>query len=412
MFGYTVTDEFGATSTANLTITITGTNDTPVANGDSNATDAVVESGVNPANTPLAGDATAAGNVLTNDTDVDTGHVLTVAAVAGVAANVGTAVIGIYGSVTIASDGSYSYTLNNSDPDTQALAQGAPATDVFSYTVTDQFGATSTANLTINIAGTNDAPVISTAGIQKTAGPGGQATFSGISVSDIDATAGEIFTVSASAASGHSVAGSGPGTLSAITTTLNAGIVYGSGTTPPTDMITLSVTDAHGGSDKVNFIFQSASPPPTAPVTLASTSEKDVLFGTGNPDQFVFTSNSNRDTIVDFTAGTDHIDLSALSSIVNSTTLNNFFATSRHVVRRRHPDRAGRQRHHYASQCPPLLSACHRLHRSRVANAILPALASSAPGYELDPMMPGHRPLRDPADRWQTAGRFAPLNDR
>ena len=146
-------------------------------------------------------------------------------------------------------------------------------------------------------------------------------------MSDIDATAGEIFTVSASAASGHSVAGSGPGTLSAITTTLNAGIVYGSGTTPPTDMITLSVTDAHGGSDKVNFIFQSASPPPTAPVTLASTSEKDVLFGTGNPDQFVFASNSNRDTIVDFTAGTDHIDLSALSSIVNSTTLNNFFAT-------------------------------------------------------------------------------------
>ena len=112
-----------------------GTNDAPVANGDSNTTDAVVESGVYPANTALAGDATAAGNVLTNDTDVDTGHVLTVAAVAG--GNVGQAVTGTYGSVTIASDGSYNYTLNNSDPDTQALAQGAPATDVFSYTVTD-----------------------------------------------------------------------------------------------------------------------------------------------------------------------------------------------------------------------------------------------------------------------------------
>ena len=66
---------------------------------------------------------------------------------------------GTYGSVTIAADGSYIYTLDNGDPDTNALAQGATATDVFSYTVTDEFGATSTANLTITITGTNDAPV-------------------------------------------------------------------------------------------------------------------------------------------------------------------------------------------------------------------------------------------------------------
>ena len=55
-----------------LTITITGTNDAPVAVADTNAGDAVTEAGVNPGNT-LSGDPSATGNVLTNDTDVDAG---------------------------------------------------------------------------------------------------------------------------------------------------------------------------------------------------------------------------------------------------------------------------------------------------------------------------------------------------
>src|SRR5690606_8531424 len=56
-FEYTVTDEHGATSTAMLTITITGTNDGPVAVDDANS---------------IAEDtADVTGNVLTNDTDVD-----------------------------------------------------------------------------------------------------------------------------------------------------------------------------------------------------------------------------------------------------------------------------------------------------------------------------------------------------
>jgi len=101
VFTYTMQDTNGATSTTTLTITITGTNDAPIAVADTNAGDAVVEAGVNG-----PGDPTATGNVLTNDTDVDTNHVLTVAAVDGLAANVGSAVTGTYGSVTINSNGS------------------------------------------------------------------------------------------------------------------------------------------------------------------------------------------------------------------------------------------------------------------------------------------------------------------
>ncbi|MBR1193451.1 S-layer family protein, partial [Bradyrhizobium sp. AUGA SZCCT0160] len=159
VFTYTVRDPDGLTDTAQLTITITGTNDAPIAVADTNAGDAVTESGVNPGNTPFGGDPSATGNVLGNDTDVDTGATKTVAVVNGSAGNVGNAVAGTYGSVTINSNGSYTYTLNNSDPDTQALAQGAVVTEVFTYTVTDQFGATSSTTLTITITGTDDLPV-------------------------------------------------------------------------------------------------------------------------------------------------------------------------------------------------------------------------------------------------------------
>ncbi|WP_436216266.1 VCBS domain-containing protein, partial [Bradyrhizobium sp. LjRoot220] len=159
VFTYTIRDPDGLTDTAQLTITITGTNDAPVAVADTNAGDAVVESGVNPGNTPFGGDPSATGNVLSNDTDVDTGATKAVAEVNGSAGNVGNAVTGTYGSVTINSNGSYTYTLDNSDPDTQALAQGALATEVFTYTVTDQFEATSSSTLTITITGTDDLPV-------------------------------------------------------------------------------------------------------------------------------------------------------------------------------------------------------------------------------------------------------------
>ena len=85
--GGTLTDTFTVATIDGteqvVTITITGANDAPVAVADSNAGDAVVESGVNPGDTPFAGDPSATGNVLTNDTDVDTGDSKTVTAVNG-----------------------------------------------------------------------------------------------------------------------------------------------------------------------------------------------------------------------------------------------------------------------------------------------------------------------------------------
>jgi VCBS repeat-containing protein len=154
VFTYIMVDDSGATSSASLTIIIAGANDAPAAVADSNGGDAVTEDGT------VAGDASAAGNVLANDTDVDTSDTKAVTAVNGSAAIVGSAVAGIYGTLTLLANGNWTYALNNADLDTNALAQGQTVTDTFTYTMADANGATSSASLAITITGANDAAAI------------------------------------------------------------------------------------------------------------------------------------------------------------------------------------------------------------------------------------------------------------
>ena len=108
VFSYTETDHNGGTSTATLTIGVTGTDDAPHAVADRlNTGAAVTEQGVYPGNTPFSGVDTASGYVLTNDFDVDTGDSKTVQGVVQgtptgpVTGQVATSVTGTYGSVTI-----------------------------------------------------------------------------------------------------------------------------------------------------------------------------------------------------------------------------------------------------------------------------------------------------------------------
>ncbi|MFA7351760.1 MAG: Ig-like domain-containing protein [Methylotenera sp.] len=154
---YVLTDGSGPTESSTLNITVTPVNDSPTAVVDSNA---VSESGIISGNTAFAGTPIATGNVLTNDTDVDAGDTKTVSAVNGVASDVGTSIVTTYGTITIAANGAYTYTLDNTRPVTQALAQGQNVADVVSYTMRDATGASSTTSLTINITGTNDAPIL------------------------------------------------------------------------------------------------------------------------------------------------------------------------------------------------------------------------------------------------------------
>ena len=158
-----------STATEIASIVVTSINDNPIANSDS-AT--AVEAGGT--NNSTAG-SNPIGNVLTNDTDVDTGDTRTVTGVAAgvvgsASSSVGVSVVGSYGSVSVATNGAYSYTVDNSNANVQALRNsGQSITDVFTYTVTDAGGLTSTTQVTITIQGANDTPTITSDGGTSTA---------------------------------------------------------------------------------------------------------------------------------------------------------------------------------------------------------------------------------------------------
>lgn len=147
-FSYTVSDTAGVTSTANVSMTITGVNDAPVTSAD-DAT-ALQEDLV----------VTASGNVLANDTDIDQGTVLQVASAGTYQGN--------FGNLVLNADGSYSYALDNSSLAVQSLAQGQVVTETFAYQATDGF-VSIPSTLTVTITGTNDAPVVTadTAAVQE-----------------------------------------------------------------------------------------------------------------------------------------------------------------------------------------------------------------------------------------------------
>ncbi|MFV0431281.1 MAG: VCBS domain-containing protein, partial [Alphaproteobacteria bacterium] len=125
----------GETSvTQTITITINGTNDAPIVEAATNTMDEDT--------------ASVTGTLTTTDVD-DTSFTYTV--------STATNESGKYGSVTIDSDGNYSYTLDNSK--VQYLDMGDSVTDTITIIVSD--GETSvTQTITITINGTNDAPTI------------------------------------------------------------------------------------------------------------------------------------------------------------------------------------------------------------------------------------------------------------
>src|SRR5262245_16350541 len=147
-----VADGHGGFDTKTITVNVTGTNDAPVAVADAAAI------------TEDALPGTVSGNLLTNDTDVDTGDTHRVSAVTGGAdggiISPTITKVGTYGTLVVTkATGAYTYTLANGQANVQALAQGQHVTDVFTYTNSDNHGGSSQSTLTVTVTGTNDAPV-------------------------------------------------------------------------------------------------------------------------------------------------------------------------------------------------------------------------------------------------------------
>jgi len=148
-FTVSVTDVTGATYADDLVIYILDTE--PDAKDDDGGT--VTEDAPN---------NTLSGNVLGNDTLSADGHANSTAPVTWNDTLNATALTEIakYGTLTLNTDGTWSFELDNTRPAVQALNDGDPLTFTFNYTIKDSDGDSSSANLTIKIQGTNDAPTL------------------------------------------------------------------------------------------------------------------------------------------------------------------------------------------------------------------------------------------------------------
>ncbi|MUJ29128.1 retention module-containing protein [Aliivibrio fischeri] len=132
-----VEDNHGGIDSQEVTITVTGSNDGPVISGTD--TGAVVEDTV----------AEASGQLEATDADVNDTATWSVTDGAG-----------IYGSLTVDATGKWTYVLDNTLTDTQAISNGEVKTETFEIVVDDGNGGTVTHTVTVEVTGTNDLPEI------------------------------------------------------------------------------------------------------------------------------------------------------------------------------------------------------------------------------------------------------------
>jgi VCBS repeat-containing protein len=168
---YTVTldDHHGGTVTQDVTVTITGTNDTPTITSDA---DAAAGGVTEDAATPTL---STGGTLAIQDLDlIDTHTAQAVfksatsdAQLPGFDGSTPLGTFTIDPSVTEANDDTsngatlgWHFTLNDDDPVLQSLAQGQTITQIYTVTFTDNHGAKVTQDVTVTITGTNDTPTI------------------------------------------------------------------------------------------------------------------------------------------------------------------------------------------------------------------------------------------------------------
>ncbi|GMG92363.1 hypothetical protein Cmtc_35830 [Cupriavidus sp. TKC] len=238
VFTYKVRDAAGATDLAQLTITINGANDAPVA--ASQRADAI-EAGGTLNGTP---GVDPGGNLLLGLYDPDTGDTAAVTAFrtgavndnGGTVGTLGTYLQGRYGVLLVNADGTYQYVVDNNNPVVERLRTNFDTlTDVFTFTVTDAGGLSNAAELHVTIHGRDDAPVAKPdtgeaieAGGTFNGTPGKPAT-GNVLINDTDVDAGDTKAVSAfqtAAGAGGTVGASLTGLYGSLTLSANGDYVY------------------------------------------------------------------------------------------------------------------------------------------------------------------------------------------
>ncbi|MDB5900935.1 MAG: thrombospondin, partial [Ramlibacter sp.] len=250
-FSYTISDGAGGTDTATVTVNVSAVQDAP---------DAVNDVVTTAEDTPLT---IPVGNLLANDSDPDTGNVLTVSSVSAITG----------GTVNLAS-GIVTFT--------PALNFVGPAS--FSYTISDGAGGSDTATVTVNVTAVQDAPDAVNDSYSTAEDTPVTITTASLLANDTDPDAGNVLTVtSVSAISGGTVSlASGNITFNPDLNfvgpaTFSYTISDGAGGTD-TATVTVNVTPVQDAPDAVNDIATTAE---DTPVTIAAAT---LLGNDSDPD--------------------------------------------------------------------------------------------------------------------------------
>jgi VCBS repeat-containing protein len=247
VIGYSISDEHGATSSSTIDVTVTGTNDGPVANADTAGT---------------SENASVSVDVLANDTDADDGAVLTVQSASAPTGK-----------------GSASVVANQLVFDPGAafdhLALGASEVVQVAYTISDEHGATSSSTVAITVTGTNDGPV---ANPDTAAGTENQVLTIGALANDTDVDDGAVKTLVAASAP----AGKGTASIVGNQVQFNPGAAFDHLAQGATEEVVLSYTmkDEHGAtsSSTITLTITGANDGPVATSDTDATGEDTTIL--------------------------------------------------------------------------------------------------------------------------------------
>uniref|UniRef100_UPI0004936129 Ig-like domain-containing protein n=1 Tax=Flavobacterium sp. KJJ TaxID=1270193 RepID=UPI0004936129 len=216
-FTYKVNDGTADGNTVTVNLTVAPVNDAPAATADSYTT---AEGGT--LNVP------ALTGVLANDTDAE-GNALTAILVSGPS----------NGTLTLNSDGSFSYTHNGSET----------LTDSFTYKVNDGTADGNTVTVNLTVAPVNDAPVVNNQNNPNIPSTAGATAINALTATDVDGTIVS-FTVLSLPANGILALSGTPITVNQILTVAEASMLTytPSGTFTGNDTFTFTATDNLGGS--------------------------------------------------------------------------------------------------------------------------------------------------------------------
>jgi VCBS repeat-containing protein len=169
---------------------------------------------------------------------------------------------GTYGTLSINQAGQWNYFVANGQANVQALAAGETVTDEFTVQVSDGAGGFDTQTITVNVTGTNDAPVITGGTVSGSVTEDAPTTsVSGtLTATDIDHADTAAWSVTAQPGQQQAGATAVQGTYGTLTVsqsgqwtyTLDSGLPATQALGPndhPVETFTINVTDSHGAFD-------------------------------------------------------------------------------------------------------------------------------------------------------------------